>query len=417
MMSTQAEIASSSPPSHCTQEQSTRVLWIGSRAAGTLMMQIQCCESFKGELLNSAAGDAHVDRTGLLLWPGSFLMCAYLLAARASLRKAGTLRHVVELGAGATGLAGSLLAHFSYERPSGSSSGISRPRVTLTDGDPESVALLSYNAKHHFRGGREMRLDGNNTTMSMAPYADIVVQRLRWGNQNEIKALGSGIDRTASFVLGSDILYPSIPPAVISQLLHSVRTLLTSGDELSNMQDTAQEKDAVKHMVKLKGRFVLSFLDRDNKATLRHLLLALREERFQIEEVVTGSDLFADEKEGFMVIEEEEEEEGEINCGDDEEDEGEEEGRKEGEGGEAGRGGFRGRHRRRVQMMGGGSVFVLFPLPLADIEDEAMSISALKASEARWFRDIWKVAPPEVEVEEWQAPLMSDDEEEENDVT
>ncbi len=409
MESTLAETASSSPPSHRPQERSTRVLWIGSRAAGTLVMQIQCCESFKGELLNNAEGDAHVDRTGLLLWPGSFLMCAYLLAARASLRKTGTLRHVVELGAGATGLAGSLLSHFSYVRPPGSSSETSRPRVTLTDGDPESVALLSHNAKHHFGEGTEMRVDGNNTTFSMAPSAEIKVQRLRWGNQNEINVLVSGIGNTASLVLGSDILYPSIPLAVISQLLQSVRTLLTSGDESSNIQDTAKKTDASQHVAKLKGRFVLSFLDRDNKATLRHLLLALRDERFQIEEVVAGSDLFADEKEGFTVVEEEEE------ANDDEKEEGEEEEKGQGEGEEGVRGGFRGRHRRRVQMMGGGSVFVLFPLPLADIEDEAMSISALKASEARWFRDIWRVAPPEVEVEEWQAPLLSDDEIDEND--
>lgn len=59
---------------------------------------------------------------------------------------------------------------------------------------------------------------------------------------------------------------------------------------------------------------------------------------------------------------------------------------------------------------------VLQPLPLSEGEDEAAATAAFKASEARWFRGIWDVAPPP-EVEEWQAPLMSDDEEGEDDST
>jgi len=357
-------------------------------------LQIQCCESFKGELLNNEEGDAHVDRTGLLLWPGSFLLCAYLLAARAELGKGETTQHIVELGAGATGLAGLLLSHFTCMRPSGFSSMKSRPRTNLTDGDPESVAILSDNAKHHFESGEnDAERSSSGTTLSMTPIADIVVQRLRWGNQDEADALVSGDWKAASLVLGSDILYPSIPLAVIRQLLQTVRVLMIPEGKATT-QDTAEEEAAAAAQdgAKLNGRFVLSFLDRDNKATLRNLLLALREEQFEIKNVVAGIDLYSDEKEGFVVEEEEE------------------------EGGEGGTGGHRRRHCRRVQMMGDGQVLVLRPMSYVKDEEEGASAAAtvaFEAAEARWFRDIWEVAPPP-EVEEWQAPLMSDDDDDEN---
>ena len=396
MESSAAIAPSSPPPPHYAQKQSTRILWIGSQAAGTLRLQIQCCESFKGELLNNEEGDAHVDRTGLLLWPGSFLMCTYLLAGRAELEGGETTQLVVELGAGATGLAGLLLSHFLCVRPS-------RPRTILTDGDPESVAILSHNAKHHFGGENDVATDTNNsnTTLSAALSADIEVQRLRWGNQDEADALVSGAGKAASLVLGCDILYPSIPQAVIRLLLQTARVLLAPGGACkATAQDTPKAAAAPQDSAKLKGRFVLSFIDRDSKITLRNLLLALREERFEIEDVVAGSYLFSDEKEGFMVEEEEEEETDEDG----------------GVEGEEGRGVPRRRHRRRVQMMGGGRVLVLQPLPLSEGEDEAAATAAFKASDARWFRGIWDVAPPP-EVEEWQAPLMSDDEEGEDDST
>lgn len=385
------------PPSHRPQEQSksTRVIWIGSRAAGSLRLQIQCCESFKGELLNNEEGDAHVDRTGLLVWPGSFLTCAFLLAARAELGRGETTQHVVELGAGATGLAGLLLSHFGCVWPS-------RPRTVLTDGDPESVALLDQNAKHHHQGNNENGASSNDGALSVAPTADIGVQRLRWGNEEEANVLVSGDGKAASLVLGSDILYPSIPLAVIRLLLQTARALLILGGVCkATAQDTAAEADPAQDCAKLEGRFVLSFVDRDNKATLRNLLLALREERFQIENVVAGRDLFDDEKEGFMVEEEEEVE-------------ADEEGGVEGEEGR----GPRRRLRRRVQMMGGGRVLVLRPLALShgEGEDEAAVTAAFEAAEARWFSGIWDVDPPP-EVEEWQAPLMSDDDEEDEDET
>jgi hypothetical protein len=177
--------------------------------------------------------------------------------------------------------------------------------------------------------------------------------------------------------------------------------LILGGVCKATAQDTAAEADPAQDCAELEGRFVLSFVDRDNKATLRNLLLALREERFQIENVVAGRDLFDDEKEGFMVEEEEEVE-------------ADEEGGVEGEEGR----GPRRRLRRRVQMMGGGRVLVLRPLALShgEGEDEAAVTAAFEAAEARWFSGIWDVAPPP-EVEEWQAPLMSDDDEEDEDET
>lgn len=67
-------------------------------------------------------------------------------------------------------------------------------------------------------------------------------------------------------------------------------------------------------------------------------------------------------------------------------------------------------------MMGDGQVLVLRPMSYVKDEEEGASAAAtvaFEAAEARWFRDIWEVAPPP-EVEEWQAPLMSDDDDDEN---
>ncbi len=380
------------------QRHSERVLWISSRTTGTLRMQIRCVEVFHGELLNDEKGAGRVDRTGLMLWPASYLMAAYLMASRrTSLQAPAVTRHVVDLGSGACALAGLLLSHLVPCPAEGASaaplSTRRQSRITLTDGDKESLGMLEWNARHHHEGTDDLvgnAKDGTGslpTRFSPSPTCDIHVQRLRWGNPEEAQAITDEAGVPASLVLGSDVLYPSISLVTIQQLLQSARALLLGTEGSHGSSSTSSSRD---YLSTLQGCLVLSFIDRDQKATLRLLMGALRYERFQLEQVVPAHNLYVDADEGFAVLEEDEEEGGEEEAG--------------------GHASPPRRRQRRVQLMTGGMLLVLRPVATGD----ASSSKAAEA-EAHWFPDLWTEAEADVP-EEWAGPPLSsgsDDEDEE----
>ncbi len=138
-----------------------------------------------------------------------------------------------------------------------------------------------------------------------------------------------------------------------------------------------------------------SFIDRDNKASLRNLLRALRQQQsFLLEK--------AWELEGQPAhhrLEEEEEE------GEDEE------------------GGLQTGRRRAVVLMRGAKLLLLAPLAAAAAEEDALALEERQAAaEARWLPGVWEEPQGpgngghggESETdEEWAPPLMLSDEEEE----
>lgn len=376
--------------SESKQPRGMRVFIIGSEAAGYLRFRIECCESFRGELLNGGEGDSHVDRTGLLLWPGSFLLCAYLLSRRKVLVETSVIQHVVELGAGSTGLAGLLLSHLSLPSNPFGPKNPARRRITLTDGDLESVTLLQCNARNHHREADITLCSSKFVDFSAALTAELAVMRLRWGNREEASSLVRGEEPPVSLIIGSDILYPSISQDNIRQLLQCVRVLLLSRNGKEKTTVGAAKVRPSKEP-QPRGRFVLSFIDRDNKATLRNFVNALRIENYEVEDVIDGTSLLVEGDEKISVEEEEEVEE------------------RDSEAIQKDMGLSEHTRRRTVPMMMGGVVMVLRPLTGDVIGGEGVGTAEHGPSWAdRWFRDLWEEAPP-CEVEEWEPPLLTDE--------
>lgn len=175
------------------QATSTRIFYLGP-----VKLEIECVEAFRGTLLG-----AGVDATGVMLWPGSCVLARYLLepASLAGLSSpSGHPTHIVELGAGATGLPGLLAARLLPPEA----------MVTLTDQDAPSLALLRKNAARANDGGETGR---------------VAAWALSWGDEEQateiVKERGP-----AALCLGADILYPAIEVSTIRMLLQSARRLL-----------------------------------------------------------------------------------------------------------------------------------------------------------------------------------------------
>lgn len=186
---------------------STRVFHLGP-----VRLKVECVEAFRGAHI---LGDG-VDATGVMLWPGSLVLCAQLLqsllpptttatAPGPPLVDPSLITHVVELGAGATGLAG-LLASRLLPAPA---------RATLTERDAPSLALLRGNA------ARVNDVDGG----SSSDRGRVAVRALCWGDEAQAEAIVAERG-AASLCLGADILYPAIDEATVSKLLRSARRLL-----------------------------------------------------------------------------------------------------------------------------------------------------------------------------------------------
>lgn len=195
---------------------------------GRIQLHIHSVEVFRGQLLGSG-----VDHTGVMIWPATHLMVDWLLEHRQELEGLT----VVELGAGA-GLCGILASR------------LGTANVIITDRDDDSLDLIRRN------------IEANRPT---EPCGEIQAARLPWGDEECMVALSA---QSVDMVIGSDILYPSIPQEVVDLLFSTARRLLRP-----------------------RGRLVLSFIARDGKQTLRAMLHSAKRERFSLEKMLNGSDV------------------------------------------------------------------------------------------------------------------------------
>ncbi len=191
------------PPQEQEQATSTRVFYLGP-----VRLEVDCVEAFRGQLLGSG-----VDATGVMLWPGSFTLSSFLLQTLLlppTSPPSGSNRlstaHIVELGAGATGLAG-LLASRLLPPTS---------RVTLTDRDGTALALLRTNAAR--------------VTAASDSKERVAARLLSWGDAGHADQIVAGRG-AASLCLGADVLYPAIDVGTVASLLRSARRLLGNGPD------------------------------------------------------------------------------------------------------------------------------------------------------------------------------------------
>lgn len=180
---------------------------------GPVRLELECVETFRGKLLDVGAG---VDATGVMLWPGSLVLCQQLLlslsrhhtaAAPAGGLDLSLFTHIVELGAGATGMAGLVAARLLPDAA----------RATLTERDEPSLALLRGNA------ARVNNADGASSSSRTSDR--VAVRALCWGDEAQADVIVTERG-AASLCLGADILYPAIDVATITSMLRSARRLL-----------------------------------------------------------------------------------------------------------------------------------------------------------------------------------------------
>ena len=105
-----------------------------SYAFGDVVQQLKCSE----------AASTDFDQTGQIVWPSARLLSHFVARRLRGAALAG--QHVLELGAGC-GLAGLVAAHFAPAS------------VTLTDNEPEVLAILSLNAARHAPPGAACRCE------------------------------------------------------------------------------------------------------------------------------------------------------------------------------------------------------------------------------------------------------------------
>jgi len=164
---------------------------------------ITCKESHNGLLIENTT-----DHTGLMIWAGTYALCDYINSQQDEF----TDLSVLELGSGA-GVVGILLSRLCKQ-------------CVLTDGNEQIVELLKRNiAQNQSRG---------------------TAQVLQWGSLEQIEKLPS-----FDLIFGSDIIYPAISEALLTQLFETVSLLLI-------------KKEAT--------FFIISFVVRDAKQTTSRLL-------------------------------------------------------------------------------------------------------------------------------------------------
>ena len=354
------------------QATSTRVFYLGP----AIRLEVECVEIFRGKLLGGG-----VDATGQMLWPGSLVLCKYLLQAHTLLQGSTTdalppalmppfrhatdgveqpqcqqpqhqQPHIVELGAGATGLAGLLWARLQAPHAN-------KMKVTLTDRDAPSLALLQRNA------ARVNRECGDDVVAARA---------LSWGIEAEAEAIMAERG-PAALVLGADILYPAIEVATIGALLWTARRLLGGGAG--------------------KGSMLLSFIDRDQKGSLRNLLRALRAGAFLLErawELPEAGDEKGDDQ--MLRLEEEEEEEQDEDKGNQQQQQQQQ---------RTGR-----RRRRPVILMRGAKLLLLAPM----VPGDPCNQEKQEAAEMRWLPGVWDEPAArggDDSDAEWAPPFRSSD--------
>uniref|UniRef100_A0A7C9DL35 Calmodulin-lysine N-methyltransferase n=1 Tax=Opuntia streptacantha TaxID=393608 RepID=A0A7C9DL35_OPUST len=131
---------------------------------GSQVLQLFC--------LHSASTD--YDLTGQLVWPGAVLLNDYLSKNAEMLKRLS----VIELGSG-VGVTGVLCARFCE-------------KVVLTDHNDEVLKILHKNIDLH-------------ASSETPPCADLVAEKLEWGNADHISAIVQRNPEGFDLILGADI--------------------------------------------------------------------------------------------------------------------------------------------------------------------------------------------------------------------
>ena len=163
-----------------------------------VVQQLECSE----------AASTDFDQTGQIVWPSARLLSHFVARRLRSTALAG--QHVLELGAGC-GLAGLVAAHFAPAS------------VTLTDNEPEVLAILRVNAARH-----------------AAPGVDCRCEDLDWGSAAAHARLAAASGGRARWrvILAADVVYwrESIEP-----LFDTITALLD--DEAEGVAGAAEEEE------------------------------------------------------------------------------------------------------------------------------------------------------------------------------
>ena len=173
-------------------------------------LEILCVESLTPLDMVQLGNGIH-DATGHCVWTACFLWIAALPIvwpppgySNSSNNMNQPLR-VLELGSG-TGLGGLALLQHVQQYDESSPSSLTNIHVTLTDADPEALALCRRNVAHN-----EQFFD---TTTSA-----VTVQALTWGQDNDVPQHG-GMD----VILAADVLYDiRLLPALIQTATDSAK--------------------------------------------------------------------------------------------------------------------------------------------------------------------------------------------------
>lgn len=186
-------------------------------AVGGKQVQVTYTSVFRGTMLGTTDSGDHVDRTGMLIWPASYLMCDFLAKFASDLQNV----QLVELGCG-VGICAVVAAMHDLS-------------VITSDVDPEVLERTRSNLAANLTEQQLERCD---------------VQCVDWTDRSTWTALPK-----TSVVYAADVIYPASPDHIIAGLLDTAMSLLSNP-----------------------GCFVSSFIARDGKKTLRRLL-TLSEER------------------------------------------------------------------------------------------------------------------------------------------
>uniref|UniRef100_A0A7S3XZH4 Calmodulin-lysine N-methyltransferase n=1 Tax=Heterosigma akashiwo TaxID=2829 RepID=A0A7S3XZH4_HETAK len=168
---------------------------------------VKCKESFIGQLIQGTT-----DLTGVMVWPATYAMCDFLSWKKNSLSSLS----VLELGSGA-GLSGLVAARYCK-------------KCAMSDGNEDVVKLLQENIA---------RNEG---------ISNVSAHTLCWGVGMDEELNGQS---KFDWVIGSDIIYPSINEETLKALFTTVEHWLEHSSA---------------------ARFIISFVMRDAKASLQRLL-------------------------------------------------------------------------------------------------------------------------------------------------
>jgi len=239
-----------------------------------MSVTIHCMESFKGCILqkdDKAKGAQHIDKTGLLIWPATFLLCDFLCWCHRTRSQSDdsplSTLSVVELGAGA-GLSGFLTALL---RPS---------FLLLTDRDADALSLLRHNAR--------------------ATSRRVGVERLSWGDNDDLANIRTTLEKETKrhhcdLVMAADVVYPNVDKIVVSLLFDTVSRLLPPSletfDDIDEMIAKIQDPSSPHPLVNDQSliatpSFVCSFVCRDRgRPSARRMMKAAFSRGFTAREI------------------------------------------------------------------------------------------------------------------------------------